>query len=114
MTGLPDLGFLAAQPRHAALALALVVGWLVAASLMTLLPPRWHLRATWALIGAGVPALGWLTLLWGPGIGVAGLGLGLLILLGRPTARRRRRAPQAGPTQGAATPPFAGGPEGHP
>lgn len=113
MTGLPDLGFLATLPRHAGLALSLVVVWLVAACLMTLLPARWHPRATWALVLAGVPALGWLTLLWGPGIGVAGLGLGLLILLGRPTARRRR-APQATPGQGAGTPPFAGGPEGHP
>ncbi|WP_246054922.1 DUF2484 family protein [Paracoccus gahaiensis] len=113
MTRPPDLTFLATQPRYAGLALALVVLWLVLACLVAQLPARWQLRATRALILAGVPALGWLTLLWGPGIGVAGLGMGLLILLGRPTARRRRRAPPVGPGQGAGTPPFAGGPEGH-
>ncbi|WP_231559070.1 hypothetical protein [Paracoccus sp. PAMC 22219] len=39
--------------------------------------------------------LGWLTLEWGPGLGVLGFGLGLLLLLGRPTARRRTAAMNA-------------------
>lgn len=78
-----------------ALALALVALWLVLACLLPLLAGRRQRRAIRALVLAGVPALGWLTLLWGPGIGVAGLGLGLLILLGHPATRRRRPAPTA-------------------
>lgn len=74
-----------------ALALAVTGLWLVLAGLaVTALPRRWHHRAARALVLAGVPVLGWLTLAWGPGPGVAGLAVGvpLLLLLGRHRAGR--------------------------
>nr|WP_246588092.1 DUF2484 family protein [Paracoccus bogoriensis] len=52
------------------------------------LPVRGRALFICALVLAGVPLLGWLTLRWGPGPGVLGLALGLLAL-GRPPTRRR-------------------------
>lgn len=76
----------AADPAILSLVLAGV--WLALACVPPRLPRRWSRRAVRLLVLAGVPALGWLTLNWGPGFGVAGFGLGLLMLLARPTARR--------------------------
>ena len=83
MTATPDLAILPL------LALAGAAVWLTLACLPPPLSRRWQRRASWVLVLAGVPVLGWLTLEWGPGLGVLGFGLGLLMLLGRPTARRR-------------------------
>ncbi|MBM3606050.1 MAG: DUF2484 family protein [Alphaproteobacteria bacterium] len=63
-------------------------GWLCLALLVPLMAARWRPFATGALVVAGVPAVGWLTLLWGPGIGVLGFALGVLALCGT-TFRRR-------------------------
>ncbi|MFN4060856.1 DUF2484 family protein [Paracoccus hibiscisoli] len=76
----------AADPAIQSLLLAGL--WLALACALPRLPRRWQVGAAWLLVLAGVPALGWLTLNWGPGLGVAGFGLGLLMLLARPTARR--------------------------
>ena len=89
MTATPDLAILPL------LALAVAAVWLTLACLTPRLQRRWQRRASWALGLAGVPVLGWLTLEWGPGLGVLGFGLGLLLLLGRPTARRRTAAMNA-------------------
>lgn len=59
--------------------------WVVLASLIPLLPLRHRALGFWVLVACGVPALGWLTLRWGPSIGVAAFGLGLLILLRLPS-----------------------------
>ncbi|CAM3492244.1 DUF2484 domain-containing protein [Paracoccus nototheniae] len=97
-----------------ALALALVGLWLVLACLLpVLLSGRRQRRATRAMVLAGVPALGWVTLLWGPGIGVAGFGLGLLILLGHPSGRRSRHRPGPASAQsGRDHDPVGGGAKG--
>ncbi|WP_265501072.1 DUF2484 family protein [Paracoccus beibuensis] len=77
-----------ALPSPPAAALLLTGTWLCLALLMPRLARRWHIRARWTLVALGVPTVGLLTLLWGPGIGVAGFALGLLALLGRQSPRR--------------------------
>lgn len=68
--------------------------WLCLACLVPMLAPRWRPRANWCLVTFGVPILGWLTLVWGPGIGVLGFALGLLALGRRPPPSRAGRRPQ--------------------
>ncbi|WP_378942597.1 DUF2484 family protein [Paracoccus sp. R86501] len=80
-------------PSYPVMALAVTGMWLLAACLVPLLPDRLRSPATVVLIALGVPSLGWLTLLWGPGIGVASFALGLLALIVRPFCRRRAIAP---------------------
>ena len=80
-------------PSYPVMALAVTGMWLLAACLVPLLPDRLRSPATVVLIALGVPSLGWLTLLWGPGIGVASFALGLLALIVRPFGRRRAVAP---------------------
>lgn len=75
-------------PPLRVIALAVTGLWLLAAFLMPLLAQRFRGRATVVLIALGVPILGWLTLLWGPGIGVASFALGVLALIARPLGRR--------------------------
>lgn len=71
----------------AALPLSLAAIWLAAACAVPFLraPHRWG--ATWTLILAGVPLVGWLTLKFGPGAGVLAFALALLMLL-KPPGRR--------------------------
>nr|WP_252727239.1 DUF2484 family protein [Paracoccus sp. C2R09] len=45
---------------------------------------RMRRRLSWLVVLGGVPALGWLTLLWGPGLGVAGFAVGALALCACP------------------------------
>lgn len=70
--------------------------WLCLAVMFPLLGLRRHSMAMRGLVLLGVPTLGWLTLLCGPVIGVAGFVLGALVLIARPmvrgAARRRMRA----------------------
>ncbi|MFN3524913.1 MAG: DUF2484 family protein [Paracoccus sp. (in: a-proteobacteria)] len=75
----------------AGLALAVTALWLVLACAIPRLNRRNRQSASWAMALAGVPILGWLTLQWGPGLGILGFALGLLVLY-RPPLRRRRRA----------------------
>lgn len=63
--------------------------WLCLAWFVPLLTARRRAPANWSLVALGVPILGWLTLIWGPGIGVMGFALGLL------TLGRRRLRPRA-------------------
>ncbi len=44
--------------------------WGLAATLVALGPRRFHWPAAWALIAAGVPILGWVTLQNGPWVGL--------------------------------------------
>lgn len=84
-----------ALPPFPVISLALTGIWLLAACMVPLLPTRLRPTAIVTLIVLGVPSLGWLTLLWGPGIGVASLALGLLALIVRPLGRRRAAIPPA-------------------
>ena len=72
MTGLPIL------------TLAVSACWLLLACLLPFFRPHHRARAFWALVAVGVPVLGWLTLNWGPMLGVAGFALGLAILFWPP------------------------------
>ncbi|MFC3571302.1 DUF2484 family protein [Paracoccus sp. TOH] len=82
---------LIAHPVGAALCAVL---WGVAACLLPFVRLRWRHSALWALVLCGVPVLGWLTYLCGPGFGVLFLAIGLSLLVWPPfEALRRRRAP---------------------
>ncbi|MDF3855382.1 DUF2484 family protein [Paracoccus sp. P2] len=81
---------LASHPATAALCALL---WGVMACLLPFLRLRWRHSALWALVLCGVPVLGWMTYLCGPGFGVLFLALGLSLLVWPPfDPRRRRRA----------------------
>ncbi|MCQ0970788.1 DUF2484 family protein [Paracoccus sp. TK19116] len=67
---------------------AIVALWALLAALMPLFGPRHRSAAWWLLVVAGVPLLGWLTLKWGPGIGVLAFALGALALWRRPSQDR--------------------------
>lgn len=82
------LAVLASHPAAAALA---ALAWAVLACLLPIVPPRWSYPAIWALIVTGVPVLGWLTYLCGPGFGVLFLALGLSVLVWPPAELLRRR-----------------------
>ena len=84
--------FLASHPLAAAL---LAVMWGVTACMLPFVRLRWQYAALWALVLCGVPVLGWLTYLCGPGFGVLFLSVGLSLLVWPPLAGRRR-APQRG------------------
>lgn len=79
------MSLLAAHPLLAAL-LALL--WGVMACLWPLVPARLAHAALWALVLTGVPVLGWLTYLCGPGFGVLFLSLGLSLLVWPPLSGR--------------------------
>ena len=81
--------FLASHPLVAAL---LAVMWGVTACMLPFVRLRWQYAALWALVLCGVPVLGWLTYLCGPGFGVLFLALGLSLLVWPPFDARRRRA----------------------
>ncbi|WP_347267231.1 DUF2484 family protein [Paracoccus sp. (in: a-proteobacteria)] len=84
---------LASHPLMAALMGAL---WAVLACLLPLVRRRWRHAALWLVVLAGVPLLGWLTYLCGPGLGVLFLALGLSVLVWPPAGllRRLKPAPQ--------------------
>lgn len=84
---------LASHPAAAALFGLL---WAVMACLLPLVRLRWRHTALWLLVLAGVPLLGWLTYLCGPGFGVLFLALGLSVLVWPPLALLRR---DRGPAQ---------------
>ncbi|MGY6410893.1 MAG: DUF2484 family protein [Alkalilacustris sp.] len=54
--------------------------WAIAATAIVLLPRRAQRRGTVALVVAGVPLLGWLTLVHGPLAGLIGLIVGASML----------------------------------
>lgn len=76
---------------------ALAVGWLGLAAAIGLAPVAWRGRLLGLAIASGVPLIGLLTYRWGPGPGVLGLALGIVVLRRLPQAMRRaaagRRAP---------------------
>jgi hypothetical protein len=74
---------------------AVAAVWLLLACLLPWLRPHHRPRAFWALVATGVPVLGWLTLNWGPILGVAGFALGLAALFWPP--RRHPRDPMLPP-----------------
>lgn len=69
-----------------------VTTWLVVASLIPYLRPRYHFSASWLMVALGVPVLGWLTLHWGPGVGVGAFSIGFLVLLRQPLRPRQSPA----------------------
>ena len=79
---------LASHPGTAAI-LAMV--WAGLACLLPLVRDCWRPGLFWALVLIGVPLLGWLTFVTGPGLGVLFLALGLSLLVWSPLARLRRR-----------------------
>lgn len=80
-------------PQHLMLlVLAAAVLWGVAAALLPLLGPQRQVPMLWILVGTGVPVLGALTYVLGPGIGLAALISGLLILVLAPLALVRNRS----------------------
>ncbi|WP_234853596.1 DUF2484 family protein [Paracoccus everestensis] len=71
--------------------IAVVLGWIVLAAIQRRLQARHRNRAFWALILIGIPVLGWLTLNGGPMVGVAGLAMGIVVLLRAPRRRVSKR-----------------------
>ena len=63
--------------------------WACMTCLVPLSPPQWRMTAFWCAVVCGVPVLGWLTFAMGPGVGVAALALGLLLLVRSPLGRRK-------------------------
>ena len=80
-----------ALASHPAVAVLCALLWGVAACLLPFVRRRWRHGALWLLVLCGVPALGWLTYLCGPGFGVLFLSLGLSLLVWPPFDPRRRR-----------------------
>jgi hypothetical protein len=70
--------------------------WALLASLIALGPRRFHWRAAWGLIAAGVPILGWVTYENGPLWGLICLAGGLSVLRW-PLRRLLERMGGAGP-----------------
>ena len=62
------------------LTLAIVCLWIIAACAAGMAPLRYHWRAAWALIGTGIPLLGFVTLTMGPVVGLLALASGALVL----------------------------------
>jgi CHASE2 domain-containing sensor protein len=71
-----------AQKKEADMSLALIIAslWALTATLVALAPRRFHWRGAWALIGTGVPLIGWITLQHGPFIGLMCLAAGTSVL----------------------------------
>lgn len=85
------MSLLATHPLVPALC---AVGWALVACMVPLIRQNHRLAAIWILVLAGVPILGWLTYLCGPGFGVLFLALGLSILVWPPLELlRARRSP---------------------
>ena len=61
--------------------LGLSLIWLVLANVIAMFPSRdHHWRASYALIGVGIPLLGWVTYEHGPIVGIALLAAGASVL----------------------------------
>lgn len=76
--------------NHPGAAATCALLWAVLACFVPMVRPRWRHSAIWVLIFCGVPVLGWLTYLCGPGFGVLFLSLGLSILVWPPSEWMRR------------------------
>ena len=63
------------------LSLGLSLLWLVLANVIAMFPSRdHHWRAAYALIGVGIPLLGWVTYEHGPIVGIVVLAAGASVL----------------------------------
>lgn len=76
------------------IALAIAVVWVGLACLLPFVGWRWRQTALWTLVVLGVPVLGWVTYIWGPGFGVLVFAIGLSILVWPPAALVRRKGAQ--------------------
>ncbi|MDT1061558.1 DUF2484 family protein [Paracoccus sp. CPCC 101403] len=76
---------------HPATAAICALSWAFLSCMLPFLRPGPRHVALWALVLAGVPVLGWLTFLYGPGFGVLFMALGLSILVWPPVEWMRRR-----------------------
>ncbi|MTH65735.1 DUF2484 family protein [Paracoccus shanxieyensis] len=81
--------------NHPGAAALIAVLWAVLACLLPLVRPARQHAAIWGLIVIGVPVLGWLTYLCGPGFGVLFLALGISILVWPPAGAMRRKRGEA-------------------
>nr|WP_256447741.1 DUF2484 family protein [Paracoccus marinaquae] len=70
---------------------AIAALWALLACLVPFWAERYRFHAFWVMVFLGVPVLGWLTLQWGPGVGVAAFALGLAILFWPPFRPHRDR-----------------------
>lgn len=77
--------------NHPGAAALCAVLWAVMACLVPLVRMARRHSAIWALIFCGVPLLGWLTYLCGPGFGVLFLAVGMSLLVWPPLDAMRRR-----------------------
>lgn len=81
---------LAAQAYAAGAAFLMAALWGCAASLVPFIRVRWRQLGFWIAVFSGVPVLGWLTYVCGPGAGVVGFALGILTLKRSPLLIIRR------------------------
>lgn len=79
-----------ALTHHPVLVVFCALIWVLIACLLPRLAPDRQHRARWSLVFCGVPVLGWLTLLCGPGFGMLFLAVGLSVLVWPPLEWRRR------------------------
>ncbi|ARC35757.1 DUF2484 domain-containing protein [Paracoccus yeei] len=87
-----------ALTQYPGLAFGLALVWAALACLLPLVRMRRRPPCLFALVVCGVPVLGWLTLICGPGFGVLFLALGLSLLVWPPLeSLRRRRRPHSTP-----------------
>lgn len=54
--------------------------WAIAATVIAVLPGRWHWTAAYCLIAVGIPLLGWVTYQNGPIVGMLVLAGGVSVL----------------------------------
>lgn len=84
---------LASQPYAFEAALVMAIVWGCLACLIPMIRSRHRFLAFCGAVILGIPVLGWLTLVAGPGLGVLAFGLGIAILVSPPIeVMRRRRA----------------------
>lgn len=82
---------LASQPYAFEAALLMAVIWGCLACLIPFIQHRNRALAFWGAVILGVPVLGWLTFVAGPGLGVLAFGLGVATLVYPPIEVLRRR-----------------------
>ncbi|MBK4215255.1 DUF2484 family protein [Paracoccus caeni] len=81
--------------RAELLSLALPALWLLLVWIIPMLRAEYRRHALRAMVVVGVPILGWLTLYWGPIMGIGAFAVGLILLVTLPSGTARRPTPPA-------------------